>query len=112
MRTVGYSVNAFYAAETGTEKAVFTALSALKKEENFNYRQEEILDNEAEYTASVYCCLHTRGSCNFESAENCPARDGSAPKIDENCNATKFCVYSTGSFKGVKRAIEVKIYPE
>ena len=113
IRTVGHSVNAFYATETGAEKAIFTTLTALKNKENFYYKQEETLDNGAEYTVSTYCCHPDNNDCEIDKVPDCPAKfSGNASRIDENCNATMFCIYSTGSFEGIKRTIEIEIYPK
>lgn len=112
MKSIGHSIDAFYAAETGAEKAIFTALSALKNDEdNFDYKEEGNLDNGAEYKALIYCCNPGGGSCEFD-IDTCPAIEGTTPMIDEDCEATRFCVYSTGTFRGIKRTIEVEIYPQ
>ncbi len=110
MKSFGHSIDAFYAAETGAEKAIFTALNALRNEDTFNYNEAGSLDNGADYEYFIYCCQHGDGNCELEEGD-CPAKDGTNSMTDEDCEATMFCVYSTGSFRGVKRTIEVEIYP-
>lgn len=107
MRTMGYSVNAFFAAETGAERAMF---KVFKTEGPFEHNYTEVLDNGAEYTILVYCCT-PGGNCEFEEeGETCPVFDEGNIVEDDSCDATRFCIYSTGSFEGVKRTLEIKVY--
>ncbi|MDD2913274.1 MAG: hypothetical protein WCZ99_01865 [Candidatus Paceibacterota bacterium] len=108
IKEVGKSVNIFYAAETGAERALF---EVFKTEGNIEHIYEEELDSGSEYTVHIYCCTPGAG-CDFvyEPAENCPVIDNGSPKYDENCDASRFCIYSTGSFDGTKKTLEIKIY--
>lgn len=74
MRKVGYSVIAFYAADTGIEEV-------LKMTTPGNI--PETLLNSAKYEVSV-------------NASTSP-----------DCNASNYCIKSTGSYKETRRAIEI-----
>ena len=116
-RWIGDSVVAFYAADTGIEKVLGPALkyvvegsSSLQPEYPFSS-----LENNASYEVKTVCCFYNadgppHDQCYFDNSvpeKECPA--GFA--VDSTCEATHFCVRSVGEYKGIKRAIEVKIKP-
>ncbi len=111
MRGMGYSVTAFYAAETGIERALRDVVGTESLGEpvapgapgcsgDFSYC--ESLSNGAKYDVKIVCCKNGCGGF------SCP----SGFDKDNSCYATAYCIRSLGEFKEVKRAIEVKIdYP-
>lgn len=112
MREMGYSVAAFYAAETGVERSMKVIIAdngvpAAKGSTpclaNSDYSYCETLANNANYKVEVVCCADS--SC--ESSFTCP----SGFDNDSSCNATKYCVRSLGEYAGIKRALEVVITP-
>jgi len=104
IRTIGYSVVAIYAADTGVEEALNDIFGGVFKSSYI----PTSLDNSATYQVEVVCCQPNQGDCVFVQAgegEKCPA----GLSEDNTCLGTKFCIKSLGTFKGVRRAIEVKI---
>src|SRR3989344_3145746 len=78
VRDIGNSVIAFYAADTGIEKAL------LFRNDPIPYMPlSDILGNNADYTVEA-----------FRSGADCPSNN--------------YCLRSVGSFQGVSRAIEVE----
>ena len=75
------SVIAFYAADTGIERVLVDRIDPTIHNGYF-----EILDNEARFDIT--------------------AVDSSDP----DCGATNFCIKSIGTYRGVRRAIEVKYW--
>lgn len=114
MRGMGYSVTAFYAAETGIERALRDIVGKAETglgnpaapgapgcSEDFSYC--ELLSNGAKYDVKIVCCKNT-----CSGSFSCP----SGFDEDNGCYATGYCLRSLGEFKEVKRAIEVKVdYP-
>ena len=112
IREMGYSVAAFYAAETGVERSMKVIVAdngtpAAKGSgdclANSDYSYCETLANNANYKVEIVCC--DVGSC--ESSFTCPSGFVS----NSTCNATKYCVRSLGEYAGIKRALEVVITP-
>lgn len=82
IRNIGYSVNAFYAAETGAEKALYDN----KNIEPVSYSYSGSLDNGASY--SVLLLLANEGDCPEDSS---------------------YCLLSTGSFGSTTRAVQTAV---
>lgn len=114
-RELGNSVVAFYAADSGLEKALYEI------EKNGNERTshyEGALDDGIDYKVLIYCCdkdSEVGENCEFDEGNPCPLEPHhpgeTDPPVKKDCEATKFCVRSAGHFKNTKRAIEVRIYP-
>ena len=82
------SIKAFYAADTGVERALFDKANP---SDNYN----GTLDNGAEYNVTVVCS---------PSYLSCPP-----PLVmDGDCSGSYFCYKSIGIYKGIKRAIEIE----
>lgn len=112
MREMGYSVAAFYAAETGVERSLNVIVTdggtPAAKGSNpcpagSDYRYCETLANNANYKVEIVCCKE--GIC--EGGFSCPGD----LDHDDSCNATRYCVRSLGEYAGTKRALEVDIIP-
>lgn len=113
IRWMGTSVVAFYAADTGIEETLKIVLGG---DAPRDYYPPQQLDNTASYEVRVFCCDSSNGNCDFylgaEEPESCPIidTDGKPDETDE-CQATRFCVWSNGKYRDTKRAIEVRIKP-
>lgn len=127
IRGMGYSVIAFYAADSGIEKTLYEIFENSTTTSYFT----DTLDNTASYETKIYCCsreildveceyddFEFGGAVNPSPANPCnlnphpPGVPGvDPPPIDPDCQATKYCVRSVGEYKDTKRAIEVKITP-
>jgi len=110
MRTLGFSVTAYYAAETGVERALNKyILSGNVPFDNPIPYQGENLSNGSSYTVSVVCCHPTTAGCLWDLSDTTCSDSG----IDQdlNCKATDYCARSVGTYEGVKRAIEVSLFP-
>lgn len=77
-REMGYSVIAFYAADAGIEKILMQRENPLPLN-----GYSDTLDNEASYVLSV-----------LSSGQ-------------DNCTAANFCIKSIGTYKEIRRAIEI-----
>ncbi len=91
MTEIGYSVIAFYAADAGIERALMMEPVPSITED---------LDSDvptASYTVSMRC-----GKGVLPDA--CPP----GLVIDPNCDGLNYCMKSIGSYKTVKRAVEIK----
>jgi len=95
------SVIAFYAAETGIEKALNDIYSGSFG--GFPYEDEPVGD--AFYEVKVVCCQEGIGDCAWSVSNPCPV--GLSP--DSNCPASYLCVDSVGTYKETKRAIRTTI---
>ncbi len=94
----------YYAAETGIEKALY---SIFKEQQAISHIYQETLDNGADYTVYIYCCLPGAG-CDFAEGD-CPVYHNGVQMEKEDCSAKRICVYSTGSYLGFKKSLEVEI---
>jgi len=100
---MGYSVVAIYAADTGVEEALKDIFAGIYKSD-YPPTGTTQLENKSEYQAKVVCCEIGIGDC---SLIDCPV----GLSTDTNCTAEAFCVWSVGTYREVKRAIEVKVAP-
>jgi len=94
MKGIGDSVFAFYAADTGIEKALTDEESPQS-----SYGPTDV--EGAIYEVEVVCCAWNDPSCHWDSGE-CP---GLAERSD--CEAYYYCYWSIGTARGTKRAIEI-----
>ncbi len=95
MGEIGYSVASFYAADSGVEHELYELYKAPQGELRSGFYNIEVSEN-AFYDVEAKCGAEVAtGDCptNFE--------------IDSNCNASNYCIKSVGSYKKVKRAIEI-----
>lgn len=108
MRGMGYSVAAYFAAETGVEQVLQRYFkNAEPPLPRYPSSGETQLSNGATYFVDVVCCKKDSPGCYFQGSTNCPP-----PLQDPNdCYSTKYCIRSAGTYKGTKRAIEVQILP-
>ncbi len=79
----GYSITAYFAAETGIEKGLYDLTPV----------QKQTLGNGASFSTEFFC---PRGV-------DCPP----GFRVDSSCQADHFCTRSVGEYKGTRRAIEV-----
>ena len=82
-KTAGFSIPAFFAADTGVEKLLM-------------FRNTPGVFSECISAASP--CTLANGA-NFWILVRAPGEDG--------CTALNFCIESTGEFRGTRRAVEV-----
>jgi Tfp pilus assembly protein PilV len=106
MSDIGYSVIAFYAADNGIEEAVYDLYqSPFPNAEHYGY-----LDS-AQYHTWARCCNPDLEKCSLEAPEDCPLGPehvgSSNPDDPDYCDALNYCLKSLGSYKTVKRAIEI-----
>lgn len=92
IRSIGYSVIAIYAADTGIEQA----LNDIYGGTYINIYPSVVLDNTAVYSVNVVCTFN---------GSNC----FSLPNNDSSCSAPRFCINSVGSYKDARRAIKASI---
>jgi hypothetical protein len=100
MTEIGYSVVAFYAADSGIETALYDLYQnpSSPSPSHSGYIEEA---QEISYQTSAKCCQPGLGDCTLVE---CPLGDG---YIDSNCDALNYCLKSRGSYQRVKRAIEI-----
>ncbi|MDD2732006.1 MAG: hypothetical protein PHI53_02305 [Candidatus Pacebacteria bacterium] len=108
IREMGNSVVAFYAADTGIERALEKAFLYISEGEGRVTFEGEYIGsfNDASYNAIIFCCDDLNSSCHFflEDAD-CPEE----LTTDPDCSSSWFCIRSVGTYKSTKRAIEVNI---
>ena len=110
MRVIGFSVTAYYAAETGVERALYDYIQSgtIPFTSPVPY-PDQVLPNNSSYTVSVVCCHPSIDGCLWNSSDTSCTDSGI--DHDENCKATDYCARSVGTYRGVKRAIEVSLFP-
>ncbi|MEA3295757.1 MAG: hypothetical protein U9Q27_01270 [Patescibacteria group bacterium] len=116
IKNISDSVKALCVANTGIEMLLRMNISEIQdigNEGKINAENE--FGEDYGYEAQVICCKVGVGDCKL--VENpttgivCPNIDDgfvSDFEIDEDCEANYFCYKSTGNYKGIRRAIEVK----
>jgi len=108
MSEIGYSVIALYAADSGIEAAIYDLYQSdspypkHSDQPKSGYYSDNADLGDARYETFAKCCNPDFEKCSLE----CPTDLGF--EIDENCNTTNYCLKSLGSYKKVKRAIEIK----
>ncbi len=115
MESVGYSVIAFYAADTGVESALYDLYKSSSPTSCHSEESDNTTLGDAYYDTEAKCCHFSFEKCSFTDPENppenpederpCPLGD---VHIDSNCNALNFCLKSAGGYKTTKRAIEIR----
>jgi len=99
MTEIGYSVSAFYAADNGIEEALYDLYQHLLP----NSEHSGDL-NGAQYQTFAKCCNPDLEECSLTSPEECLL---GITNVDPQCNTKNYCLKSLGSYKRVKRAIEI-----
>ena len=119
MGEIGYSVVAFYAADSGIEAAVYD-LYQHPAPTSTHSNLSDIADlGDAQYDTQAKCCHFGFGECSFgdpnapeDGRPPCPLGSENIGSNDPNnpdyCKTTKYCLKSRGSYQRVKRAIEIK----
>lgn len=121
MGEIGYSVIAFYAADSGIEAAVYDLYQhpASPTPTHSNSSDNADLGN-ARYDTQAKCCHFSFvDKCSFGDPDDpeeerpiCPLGIENIGSNDPNdpdyCNTTNYCLKSAGSYKRVKRAIEIQ----
>ena len=117
IQKMGYSVVAFYAADTGTEKALEPVLEYIVTEvgggsgifPDFDFSGIiDINGNTADYEITIYCCNSNADGCWFKQDEKeCP----NSLTEDLECEATFFCIETLGEYGSTKRAIKTRVFP-
>jgi Tfp pilus assembly protein PilV len=107
MGEIGFSVIAFYAADSGVEEAVYDLYqSPSPASEHSGYL------GDAYYETFAKCCNPDLEKCTLEAPEDCPLGSehvgSSNPADPDYCDASNYCLKSLGGYEGVKRAIEIK----
>ena len=94
MEDVGHSVASFYAADTGVEQQLYDLYKAAEDNHLAEYTAS-FVENNASYEVRAVCSIN-----NTACFVGIPS--------DANCTAVNYCIKSVGSYKDVKRAIEIK----
>lgn len=96
MREVGYSIQAFYAADSGIEEALLSENLPLSGSVNG-----------ISYNVTCECCNPQLNPNTCLNPGGCPSGCSSDP--DGDCKASIFCLKSIGilTAKGIRRAIQV-----
>ena len=106
VKSIGDSVVAIHAADTGVEIALKDIIAG-------NYGKyastEEGTIGDASFKINIACCKVGTPNCEIgplsEELTGCPI-----PLYpDDTCSAPGFCIKAIGDYKGTKRAIEVKV---
>ena len=117
MENIGYSVIAFYAADTGIEAALYDLYRNPSPTSCHSNKEES--DNvdmgQAYYDTEAKCCHFSFEKCPLTDPDNPPENPEDVKDcvlgneyIDANCNAVNFCLKSAGGYKTIKRAIEIR----
>lgn len=119
MGEIGYSVVAFYAADSGIEAAVYDLYQHPASPTFAHSNSSDIADlGDAQYDTQAKCCHFEFGECSFGNPNDskdgrppCPLGSENIGSNDPNnpdyCKTTKYCLKSRGSYQRVKRAIEI-----
>ena len=119
MSEIGYSVVAFYAADSGIEAAVYDLYQHPAPTSTHSNSFDIAYLGDAQYDTQAKCCHFSFvDKCFFRDPADpedgrppCPLGDENIGSNDPNnpdyCNTTKYCLKSRGSYQRVKRAIEI-----
>jgi len=101
MSEIGYSVTAFYSADSGVEETLYSLYQTSSPSAEIEGDIEDV-----HYYAFARCCNPGFEYCAFGGLEEleCPLGVG---YIDSQCDARNYCLKSLGSYRETKRAIEV-----
>lgn len=110
MGEIGYSVTAFYAADSGIEEALYDLYTSSTSSPPTPTHSGNL--DSAYYDTEAKCCSPGLVNCSLETPDDCllgPGYVGSSdPNDPDYCDALNYCLKSAGSYKKVKRAIEIK----
>lgn len=101
MKGMENSIVAFYAADTGIERALKDIYGGSFGD--FPYEDEEI--DGAYYDVEVACCLFSHDWCNLQ-VDECL---GVGLSEDTNCLGSYYCIKSVGTYRETKRAIQTSL---
>ena len=93
LKETGYSVNAFYAADSGLERAL-----------------KEIVENNSFSSSGLVNGGSYNVYCEYCQGATCPNSNPSYPNPcspNSNCRAFNFCLKVIGRYSGVSRAIQI-----
>jgi hypothetical protein len=94
MNEIGYSFVAFYAADSGAERQLYDMFKSA-----YRLIGVQVLPSGAFFSVNVECSKdYTYDECNTNL--------GKAP--DPDCLANNYCLDSVGTYKEIKRALELK----
>ena len=106
IRGIGDSVIAFYYADTGIEMALKEIQRWENGESSLNPEYGDA-NKDPGYFVNIKCCQQVDGGrCTWTPGNECPL---SQEDVDPSCHAPRFCIKSSGTYNGIKRAIEVKL---
>ena len=120
MGEIGYSVIAFYAADSGIETAIYDLYQSESPTPVHSNESDNVDLGDAGYDTLAYCChFEFVDKCSFGDPDNlederpiCPLGieniGSNNPGDSDYCNTTNYCLRSAGSYKEVKRAIVIK----
>lgn len=120
MSDISYSVTAFYAADSGIEAAAYDLYQHPVSPTPTHSNSSDNADlGDAQYDTQAKCCHFEFEKCSFGDPDNpeeerpiCPLGIENIGSNDPNnpdyCDAVNYCLKSLGSYKRVKRAIEIK----
>lgn len=111
-KKVGQSTIAFYAADTGVERALYDIKLSEENEEEGSPFPEAVSsyeETESEFSdwSSINASYETSLTCRGTFTE-CNSNFCSDCVLTPECNAPRFCILSRGASQDTKRAIEVK----
>ena len=101
VKEAGDSVLAFYAADAGAEKALYDILSNAEYLDPSYDSEFEILINGSSYKCNVKITQPLS-----EPLGNYPSGTSIEPSTD--CQGQYYCIKSIGTYRKIKRAIEIK----
>lgn len=113
LKSMGNSITAFYAADSGTEKMLYEIKQANPEMNEFtsSFYEESVTASDfsgSSFSVGLLCHYGGMGEnqtlCQ-ERCDGCPTDQG---EPEENKCIPRFCITSKGTFQGTNRAIEVK----
>ena len=102
MREIGYSVISFYAADSGVERQLYDLYKTSAEEQHHSQYTGNVMGDilSASYEVSAICGVNVIPA-------DCP-QGLTIALSEEECDAINICIKSTGNYKEIKRAIEIK----
>jgi len=102
---MGYSVTAFYAADSGIEAALYDLYkSDPPRPDHSDIIDDADLGGYIHYQTEACCCYPDHPDSDLCSVD-CP---GGFSNNDIRCETRNYCLKSLGSYRNVERAIEIK----
>lgn len=102
MGEVGYSVIAFYAADSGVERALFELYQSSPILPPYKDEWQDDVLNPVSYYVSVVCGVGNDNECPLGFPKY------TEPTDPDYCSTDYFCLKSVGSYRNVKRAIQTE----